>query len=255
MKFKATAAAVLAALAFAAQPALAHGSAEHAAGAAGPKEQQAWGIAGEAGDVKRTIEVTMTDAMRFSPSAIEVKQGETVRFVVQNKGQVLHEMVIGTRKALDEHAALMQKFPKMAHDEPHMAHVGAGGKGELVWKFNRAGDFDFACLVPGHYQAGMVGTIKVVQQGQPGQEGQQGQQAAPAAEFSEGEVRRVHKEDGKITLRHGEIKNLDMPPMTMVFGDSRPELLDQVKAGDKIRFRAIDLGGGELVLTEILPAR
>lgn len=142
--------------------AIAHEKSAHARPAAAvEKEQQPWGIAGDAGDVKRTIHIAMTDDMRFNPSALAVKEGETVRFVVRNKGKVLHEMVIGTRQALDEHAALMQKFPKMEHDEPHMAHVSAGRTGELVWKFNRAGDFDFACLIPGHYQAGMVGTIKV----------------------------------------------------------------------------------------------
>jgi uncharacterized cupredoxin-like copper-binding protein len=136
-----------------------HGAKKPAA--AVKKEQQPWGIAGEAKEAKRTIEIAMTDDMRFTPSNIEVKEGETVRFVVQNKGKVMHEMVIGTKKTLDEHAALMLKFPNMEHDEPHMAHVAAGKKGDLVWKFNRPGDFDFACLIPGHYQAGMVGKIKV----------------------------------------------------------------------------------------------
>jgi uncharacterized cupredoxin-like copper-binding protein len=84
-----------------------------------------------------------------------------VRFVIQNKGKLLHEMVIGTRQELDAHAALMVKFPKMAHDEPYMAHVSAGRSGDLVWTFNRPGDFEFACLIAGHYQAGMVGTISV----------------------------------------------------------------------------------------------
>ncbi len=143
--------------------ALAHEKSAHAKpGAAALKqEQQPWGIAGDVKDAKRAIQISMTDDMRFTPSLIEVKEGETVRFVVQNKGKVLHEMVIGDKKTLDEHAALMQKFPTMEHDEPHMAHVSTGKKGELVWKFNRAGDFDFACLIPGHYQAGMVGKIKV----------------------------------------------------------------------------------------------
>lgn len=130
---------------------------------AGPvrKEQKDWGIAGDAQRVGRTIQLTMTDTMRFSPERIEVKQGETVRFVIVNTGKMLHEMVIGTRKELDAHAALMAKFPTMEHDEPYQAHVAAGKAGELVWNFNRAGDFDFACLIAGHYQAGMVGKIRV----------------------------------------------------------------------------------------------
>lgn len=129
--------------------------------AATAKEQRPWGIAGDAKDVRRTVQITMTDNMRFSPDRIEVRQGETVRLVVNNAGKVLHELVIGTRKALDEHAAMMQKSPHMAHDEPDMAHVAAGKSGQIVWNFNRAGDFDFACLIPGHYQAGMTGKIKV----------------------------------------------------------------------------------------------
>ena len=135
---------------------------------AGPvrKEQKDWGIAGDADRVARTIQVTMTDGMRFSPDRIEVKQGETVRFVITNTGKLLHELVIGTQKELDAHAALMAKFPTMEHDEPYQAHVGAGKTGELLWNFNRAGNFDFACLIAGHYQAGMVGKIKVLAAGE-----------------------------------------------------------------------------------------
>ena len=126
------------------------------------KEQKPWGIAGEAKAARRTIAIAMSDDMRFTPSNIEVRQGETVKFVVRNQGKVLHEMVIGDKKTLDEHAALMAKFPGMEHDEPDMAHVAAGKAGSLVWNFNRPGEFDFACLIAGHYQAGMVGKIKVV---------------------------------------------------------------------------------------------
>ena len=124
-------------------------------------EQLAWGIAGEASKVNRVIEVSMTDDMRFQPAMIDIKMGETIRFVIHNKGQLLHEMVIGTKAELDKHAALMEKFPNMAHDEPYMSHVDPGKSGEIVWLFNRAGDFDFACLIPGHYQSGMIGKIRV----------------------------------------------------------------------------------------------
>ncbi len=124
-------------------------------------EQKDWGIAGEAKAVRRTIGISMSDTMRFSPDRIEVKQGEVVKFVMKNNGKILHELVIGTKKVLEEHAALMVKFPTMEHDEPYMAHVKPGATGEMIWKFNRAGEFDFACLINGHYQAGMVGKIKV----------------------------------------------------------------------------------------------
>ena len=142
----------------------AHGDEDHSkkkSTAAVKKEQKPWGIAGDAKAVKRTIEIQMTDNMRFTPDRIEVKEGETVKIVMKNSGKLMHELVIGTKKDLDEHAALMAKFPTMEHEEPYMAHVGPGKTGAIVWNFNRAGDFDFACLIAGHYQAGMVGKIKV----------------------------------------------------------------------------------------------
>ncbi|MDO9599326.1 MAG: cupredoxin family protein [Azoarcus sp.] len=125
------------------------------------REQQPWGIAGEEKAVTRTIPIVMTDAMRFIPDRIEVRLGETIRFTHRNEGKVMHEMVIGTPEALAEHAELMVKFPGMEHDEPWMAHVEPGGSGEIVWTFNRAGTFEFACLIPGHFQAGMVGRLIV----------------------------------------------------------------------------------------------
>lgn len=142
--------------------ALAHGDDDHGK-KEGPvkKEQKEWGIAGDATEAKRTIELTMGDNMRFTPDRIDVKQGETVKLVVRNGGQMLHEIVLGTKKELDEHAALMAKFPNMEHSEPYMAHVKPGNTGEIVWTFNRPGEFDFACLIAGHYQAGMTGKIKV----------------------------------------------------------------------------------------------
>lgn len=144
-------------------PVLAHGDMHKGAGntAAVVKEQKPWGIAGDARSVKRTINITMLDTMRFSPDRIEVREGETVRLRLANKGKVMHELVIGTKKELDEHAAQMVKFPNMEHDEPYMAHVAPGKGGEIIWTFNRAGEFDFACLIAGHYQAGMVGKILV----------------------------------------------------------------------------------------------
>ncbi len=151
-----------AALIFASAEAAAHGTDDHAKKAAPTqKEQKDWGIAGDAKSVRRTIEITMLDSMRFSPDKIEVKLGDIVKFVVKNTGGVMHEFVIGTSKDNAEHAALMVKFPNMEHDEPYMAHVPPGKTGEIVWQFNKAGDFDFACLIAGHYQAGMIGRIAV----------------------------------------------------------------------------------------------
>jgi uncharacterized cupredoxin-like copper-binding protein len=126
-----------------------------------PAEQKDWGIAGDLKKSKRSIEIRMTDDMRFAPNQIQVKLGETVRLVAVNAGKVLHEIVIGTPKELNAHAAMMKKHPGMEHDEPYMAHVNPGQKGEIVWTFNRAGTFEFACLIPGHFEAGMIGRITV----------------------------------------------------------------------------------------------
>lgn len=142
--------------------AAAHGNEEHKKAGPVKMEQKNWGIAGDPKAVSRTVEIGMTDAMRFTPDKLEVRQGETIRFVHTNSGQVMHEFVLGTKKDLDEHAAMMKKFPGMEHEEPYMSHVAPGKRGEIVWQFNRAGEFDFACLLPGHYEAGMVGKIKVV---------------------------------------------------------------------------------------------
>jgi len=130
---------------------------------AGPvrKEQKDWGIAGDARSAKRSIAVGMADNMRFTPERIEVRQGETLKFVVRNTGRVMHEFVIGTKAENARHAEMMVKFPNMEHDEPYMAHVAPGKTGEIIWTFNRAGEFEFACLIAGHYQGGMVGTITV----------------------------------------------------------------------------------------------
>ncbi len=139
-----------------------HGSQDHAkAQDAVLKEQMDWGIAGEAKAVRRTIDVRMGDDMRFTPRRIEVRLGETVRFRVRNTGRVMHEFVIGTQAENAKHADLMLKFPDMAHDEPFMAHVAPGETGAVIWAFNRAGTFEYACLIAGHHQAGMVGTLHV----------------------------------------------------------------------------------------------
>ncbi len=146
--------------------ALAHGSAPQAKPPGKvKKEQKPWGIAGDARDVTRSVTASMTDDMRFSPERTEVNQDETVRFVLKNQGKLMHEFVIGARKDLEEHAAMMVKFQKMEHDEPYMSHVAPGKTGEIIWTFNRAGEFEFACLIAGHFQSGMVGKINVRRSG------------------------------------------------------------------------------------------
>jgi uncharacterized cupredoxin-like copper-binding protein len=122
---------------------------------------KAFGREGDPRKVKRVIKVDMSDAMRFFPSEIRVKRGDTVRFALRNSGQVPHEMVLGTMDDLKKHAQLMKKNVDMDHDEPHAARVEAGETGRVVWQFTKPGEFYYACLVPGHFDAGMIGTIVV----------------------------------------------------------------------------------------------
>jgi len=131
--------------------------------AATPDADTAFGRAGDPAKAARKIRIEMSDTMRFTPDAIEVRRGETVSFEVVNAGRVLHEMVIGTEAELEAHAQLMKKFPGMEHDEPYMAHVDPGKAGRIVWQFTRPGEYRFACLVPGHFESGMTGRITVTE--------------------------------------------------------------------------------------------
>src|SRR5918992_2469142 len=142
-----------AAACFLAGGAWAHGEKPHAA----PKvdyskaEEMPFGRAADPKKAKRTIRVNMSDDMRFTPAALAVKQGDVVRFVVANKGKVMHEMVLGTMDDLKKHAEMMRKHPEMEHDEPHMAHVAPA----------KTGEFYYGCLIPGHFEAGMIGKVVV----------------------------------------------------------------------------------------------
>jgi len=119
------------------------------------------GKPGDPAKISRSVKVNMSDSMRFAPDAIAVKAGEVIRFVVKNSGKVKHEMVIGTAAELEEHAQLMAKFPGMEHDEPNQVTLEAGATGTIVWQFDKAGKVDFACLQPGHFEAGMKGRVVV----------------------------------------------------------------------------------------------
>jgi len=116
--------------------------------------------------VSRSIALRMDDQMRFTPSQIEVQAGETVRFVVHNAGKTAHEMVLGSDAEIREHAQAMQ--PGAVHGNAH-SHgrsaaitLAAGQTGELVVHFAQAQALQMACLIPGHYEAGMRGRINVV---------------------------------------------------------------------------------------------
>ena len=152
-------------IAFAAAAAWSHGGSHEkkpdAKAAEITAEEQVFGRAGDPKKVVRTIQVGMDDSMHFTPGDLVLKRGQTIKFVVRNDGRIMHEMVIGTMKELKEHAELMRKFPNMEHDEPYMAHVAPGKREEIVWQFTRSGEFYYACLIPGHLEAGMIGKITV----------------------------------------------------------------------------------------------
>ncbi|MDB5744402.1 MAG: blue (type 1) copper domain protein [Polaromonas sp.] len=125
---------------------------------AGP---EAIGKPGVAARVTRTVNIDMRDDMRFHASLIHARRGETIRFIVKNSGKVRHEMVLGTEKELKAHDESMKKSPEMAHAAPNMATVAPGKTGEIIWHFTTAGKVGFACLQPGHYDAGMKGLVQV----------------------------------------------------------------------------------------------
>lgn len=113
----------------------------------------------------RTIEIRMAEtdegAMIFEPATLDVSAGETVRLKITNDGENPHEFVMDTRHLIEEHKALMERFPEMEHDDPNAVRLDPGQTGEILWTFGQAGQFEFACLIPGHYDAGMHGPLTV----------------------------------------------------------------------------------------------
>ena len=123
--------------------------------------------AGEPGNPKRpaqTILVIMREAdgkMLFIPDRIEVRKGEQVRFILRNNGHLEHEFVLATTEENIKHAEEMKKNPEMEHDDPNARRVAPRKTDEIIWRFTKAGQFEFGCLIPGHREAGMTGTIVV----------------------------------------------------------------------------------------------
>ena len=124
-------------------------------------DETPFGRPGDPNAVTRAIDVDMSDRMRFAPSEITVKRGQTVRFRVRNSGKVQHEFVLGTMQSLEEHAEMMRRHPGMEHDDPHSTRAVPGQGGGVVWQFTNPGEFYYGCLVPGHFEAGMIGKVKV----------------------------------------------------------------------------------------------
>jgi uncharacterized cupredoxin-like copper-binding protein len=123
--------------------------------------------AGEPGDPKRpfrTVEILMTDEgakMAYAPDRLEVKRGEQIKFVLKNVGVVDHEFLIDTKQNNAKHKLEMEKNPDLEHEEPNGARLKPGASREILWRFTKAGTFEFACLLPGHYESGMKEIVKI----------------------------------------------------------------------------------------------
>ena len=141
------------------------------------------GQAGKAANISRTIKITMYDNY-YEPAEIAEKEGETIKFIITNAGELVHEFNIGTPDShvahapemlmMVEHGVLeadrinwdaakeMQKvMGHGAHDEPNSALLEPGKTGEIIWQFPAHANIEFACNVPGHYDAGMTGEVKL----------------------------------------------------------------------------------------------
>lgn len=129
--------------------------------AGGHHEQSEIGQPGSNKKVSRTIRLEASDNMKFSLNDIKVKHGKTIKFIITNMGKLKHEFSLGTEKELKEHYEVMKKFPDMEHDEPSKITLAPGQSGEVIWKFSKTGIVHFACLHPGHFDAGMKGIIQV----------------------------------------------------------------------------------------------
>jgi uncharacterized cupredoxin-like copper-binding protein len=123
------------------------------------------GVPGEKSKVTQTIKVTMKETddgkMLYIPNKISVRKGQTVKFSIRNAGEVDHEFVLDRQEANLEHKAVMAKFPEMEHDNPNAVSLAPGESGEIIWKFTSDGPLEFACLKPGHYEAGMRGDLSI----------------------------------------------------------------------------------------------
>lgn len=122
---------------------------------------QAFGRPGLAKDVSRSVDIHMTDNMRFTPGALSFDQGQTIRLRIHNDGKIPHELVLGNEAEIAEHAALMRKMPNMVHTDASSVRVAPGASADLLWTFSHDGRFLFACLIPGHRESGMQGTLTV----------------------------------------------------------------------------------------------
>lgn len=199
------------------------------------------GAPGDATKVDRTITVTMVETdngeMLLEGDEMAFKTGETIRFVIKNKGELEHEFVLDTMERNAEHKIEMAKMD-MEHDDPNRIRLDSGASGEVVWTFANAGTFEAACLIPGHYESGMHREVAV------------GEQMAQAdVEYTSGKIKKVDAKAGKVTIIHGPLVNLDMPAMTMVFRADEA-MIASLSEGQNIEFVA-DRVKGKLTVTQL----
>lgn len=134
-------------------------------GMSGPGNAGASFVFGEPGDpnmVDRTIKIDQLDTFRFAPATVEVKAGETLRFVVSNQGATDHEFVIGDMALQDRHESeMVSEVGAMMANKPNAVTLAPGQLIEVFWRFTNAGTFSYGCHISGHFAAGMKGEIKV----------------------------------------------------------------------------------------------
>ncbi|MDH5531036.1 MAG: copper-binding protein [Paracoccaceae bacterium] len=208
---------------------------------AGMAKEMMIGMPGDPAKVTRTIDVSMRETddgeMLFEPGSLDFLRGETIRFNVINNGELEHEFVIDTMMGNAEHKEAMAKMD-MEHDDPNSVRLDPGASGEVVWTFSNFGSFEFACLIPGHYESGMHGPIMV------------GEQMAQAdVEYTTGTIKKIDAKAGKVTIIHGPLVTLDMPAMTMVFRADE-EMMAKMYEGQDIEFVA-DRVKGKLTVTAL----
>lgn len=149
---------------FAASPALAGGAPGHSHSHGHAHDETEFGRPGNPKKPARLVDIVMREEsgkMLFGPDTIGVKRGEQIRFRLRNAGELDHELVLATLEANLAHAEEMKKNPDMEHDDPNAKRLAPKKQGEILWRFDKAGEFDFSCLIPGHREAGMSGKIIV----------------------------------------------------------------------------------------------
>jgi len=213
------------------------------------------GMPGDATKVDRTINVTMVETddgkMLLEGDEMTFEKGETIRFVIENKGEQEHEFVLDTVERNAAHKVEMAKMA-MEHDDPNRITLDAGASGEVIWTFSNDGEFEAACLMPGHYESGMFRAVAVGDQ-----MAKVSMTMAPAevqvaqadVEYTKGTVTKVDVKGGKVTIDHGPLLNLDMPGMKMVFRADE-EIISKLSEGQNIEFVAEPVKG-KLTVTQL----